>query len=656
MPRTKEEEAEYQDLIKELNAYKQQTQNNAMTHFSDNYAAKPESEEFKAGRTMPRPAQTALKIAQALSFGLIPKLTGPKTSDIVLGATTQFQEDYPKTSFGIDLTGSMVPGAFGFSVGPRIAKTGGRTLPSVVDMNAARRIGGAAMSGGVEGGLSGFGSSDAMTNTDLMKDILLQATVGAFGGGSGSAATNILGAASRNVGERTSTKVALNEAQKRLIQALIRDTPEGQDFAPVALARLKALGSEGALLDTGENARQMADLLATLPGRGKTELRDFVETRATTRGERMAQAGQGSLETGNKRLVSTLDDLAEQRSRDAGPLYRLLETMTIDDSSGTIANIVRRAKEIGATRIARNIAETQKVTRGGKGWTLTNSETNNFNASDLANIKEGLDDLIRKQTDAVTGRRSKLGNSYVELRNKLRNELVARTPDLETGESVYANALDAWAGPSAVSDAADLGRTVLNRSLSADQLRKELVNMSQSELEAVKIGAFEAIRDKVGTSKSGRTEMMNLVENFVPREKLQVLFGTPDKFDQFYRTMISERTMREADALGRGSQSVGRAAAAGDINADVVMDVGNMASGGTPEMISRGFRLFNQAQLPEKTRNEFARLLMMRGPQAETDLFKMEKVARELAKNRARRAASIGGVGGGLTPDLTQNK
>jgi hypothetical protein len=400
----------------------------------------------------------------------------------------------------------------------------------------------------------------------------------------------------------------------------------------------------------------MADLLATLPGRGKTELRDFVETRATTRGERMAQAGQGSLETGNKRLVSTLDDLAEQRSRDAGPLYRLLETMTIDDSSGTIANIVRRAKEIGATRIARNIAETQKVTRGGKGWTLTNSETNNFNASDLANIKEGLDDLIRKQTDAVTGRRSKLGNSYVELRNKLRNELVARTPDLETGESVYANALDAWAGPSAVSDAADLGRTVLNRSLSADQLRKELVNMSQSELEAVKIGAFEAIRDKVGTSKSGRTEMMNLVENFVPREKLQVLFGTPDKFDQFYRTMISERTMREADALGRGSQSVGRAAAAGDINADVVMDVGNMASGGTPEMISRGFRLFNQAQLPEKTRNEFARLLMMRGPQAETDLFKMEKVARELAKNRARRAASIGGVGGGLTPDLTQNK
>ena len=40
----------------------------------------------------------------------------------------------------------------------------------------------------------------------------------------------------------------------------------------------------------------------------------------------------------------------------------------------------------------------------------------------------------------------------------------------------------------------------------------------------------------------------------------------------------------------------------------------------------------------------------------ETDLNKMAEVARELAKKRARRAASIGGVGGGLTTDFTQNR
>lgn len=618
----------------------------AMTH-GPTFTAPEESPEFKLGRQMPRPAQTTLKIAEALSLGTLPKLTGPKTGEMIRGATTQFSEDYPKSSFGINVAGSMAPGFIG----------GGAITPArAVNISGLQRAGAAALTGATEGALSGYGASQAETGDQLMKDMLFSMAMGGAGGAGGSATTGILGATARNVGERASTKIALSEAQKRLIQALIRDTPPGQEVAPYVSARLRALGPEGALLDTGENARQIADLLATLPGRGKSELREFVEGRAATRGERMAQAGQESLETGGKRLTSTLDDLAEQRSREAGPLYRRLETFTVDDPSGTIAGIVRRAEELGATRIGREIAETHRVTRGGKGWTYKGAEGNRFNASDLANIKEGLDDLVEKETDAATGKISKLGRSYQELRDRLRTELVNRTPDPETGESIYANALDAWAGPSAARDAANYGRTMLSRSVTADQLRRDMAKMSVSELEAAKIGAFEAIRDKVGTSKAGRTEMMNLVENFVPREKLQVLFGSPEKFDQFYRTMLAERTMREADALGRGSQTVGRAAAAGDINADVVMDVGEMASGGPLTMISRGAKLFNQAQLPESTRNEMARLLMMRGPQAEQDLFDLENVAKELARKRLHRATVIGGGGGAATTSATQKK
>jgi hypothetical protein len=656
MALTPEEEKRFKELMMERNAYEQQRQ--MMTHYSGDYGVKPESEEFQAGRTMPRWAQTTLQTAQALGFGMIPKLTGPKTGEMVRGATTQFREDYPKTAFGIDVGGSMLPGMMGVGAGPRLMSAGGRTtrLPPTIDMSAGRRIGGAAMAGGVEGGLSGFGYSDATTNPDLMKDILLNAAMGGGGGGASSAATGVLGAVSRNVGERASEKVALTESQKRLIQALIRDTPEGQDVGPYVAARLRNLGPEAALLDVGENARQLADLLATLPGKGKQELRDFVETRALTRGERMAQAGQESLETGGKRLLSTLDDLAEQRSREAGPLYRQLEGITVTDPSGTIASIVKRAEQLGATRIARSLAETQKVTRGGKGWTFKGVETGTYNASDLANIKEGLDALIEQQTDAATGKISKLGLSYAELRDKLRSELIDRTTNAETGQSVYRQALDAWAGPSATGEAANLGRTVLNRSLSADQLRKDLLKMSESEREAARIGAFEAIRDKVGTSKAGRTEMMNLVENFVPREKLELLFGSREKFDQFYRTMLAERTMREADVLGRGSQTAPRQAALGELNADVALDVGGMASGGPLQFITGATKMWNQAQLPETTRNQLARLLMMRGPQAETDVFDMEAVARKLAERRARRAAGIGGVGGAGATSATQNR
>jgi hypothetical protein len=523
-------------------------------------------------------------------------------------------------------------------------------------MSMAQRAGTAAIQGGTEGMISGGAYSEAKTPEDRMKDILLGGFTGSVGGAGTSGATGVLGNVAMNVGERASQRVALSEAQKRLIQALIRDTPPGQEFSPAAKARLRALGVEGSILDTGVNARQLADLLATIPGRAQTELRDFVTRRAETRGERMAQAGQESLETGGKRIVSTLDDLAEQRSRDAGPLYLQLEGMSVSDPSGVIKSIVKRAEELGATRIARSLAKTQQVTRGGKGWTYKGTESGTYNASDLANIKEGLDDLVEKETDKATGKISKLGLSYAELRNKLRSELIDSTTDPKTGQSVYKQALDAWAGPSAARDAANFGRTILNRSVSADQLRKDLAKMSESELEAFRIGAFEGIRDKVGTSKAGRTEMMNLVENFVPREKLQVAFGSLEKFDQFYRTMVAERTMREADALGLNSKTFPRQAALGELNADVALDVGGMASGGPMQFITGATKMWNQAQLPEKTRNQLAELLMLQGPRAEKELFDMETVARKLAERRRTRATVIGSVGGGAASRQTQNR
>lgn len=663
MALTPEEQAELQRLEMRRSMALQQRQ--ALTHRGrPDVAEKTESEEFRAGRQMPRPAQTALRIANALSLGTLPKITPPKTSEIVQGATTQFGEDYPKTAFGLDVAGAMLPGAVGISAGRSVLSAGareaaeaGRAPLPVVDMSGGRRIGTAGISGGVEGGVSAYGQSDAETKEQLLKDILYGGVFGAASGGAAAGATGIAGGVTRTAAEQVSEKAALSEAQKRLIQALLRDMPEGQDFASITAARMRALGPEGAVLDTGENVRQMADLLATLPGRAKGELQEFVEQRAMRRGERMTQAAQEGLQTGGKRLAPTLDALEIQRMQQASPLYQRLDSLFVTDPSGTMAQLVQRAEELGATSVAREIAQNQRVSANRKGWTLDEDiKSGTFNAADLARIKEGLDSLIQKEKDPVTGRYSPLGRSRIELQNKLKNELIRLTVDPQTKESVYRQALDAYAGPSAMKDAAEYGNTVLNRSVSADELRKELAAMSESERQAAMIGAFEAIRTKVGTSKAGRTEMLNIVENFVPREKLEVLFGSPEKFQQFYRTMVAERTMREADALGLGSQTMPRQAALGELNADVVLDISEMASGGPAAWLSRGTRMWNQAQMPEKTRNELARLLMMRGQPAEGDLFAMENIARQLAQRRAQRAAVIGGAGSGATGEFTQQR
>lgn len=642
MALTPEEERRLQELeskSRDFSRIAELEQRRALSHTVATPLRPEESEEFKQGRKLPEWAQIGLKAGDVLGMGFPQRVMSPQGRDVVQGAKTQFEEQHPVASAITTLGSSLVGGLGGANVPVRGAQ----------ELTALGRMGRAAITGGTQGAISAAGQSRATTPREYAIDILEGAGTGGLMGGGGAGLGATIGPVITNVGERVSKKVSLTEAQKRLAQALMRDAPEGVDFETYVRTQMGKLGPEGALLDTGENARQLADLLATLPGKGKKELREFVETRAQTRGERMAQAGQESLETGGKRLLSTLDDLAEQRSRDAGPLYRRLESFTVDDPSGKVADIVRRAEELGATKIGESIAKTHSITRGGKGWTYAGADTNRFNASDLANIKEGLDDLVEKEIDVTTGKLSKLGQSYQELRDKLRSELVNRTIDPETGESVYGHALNAWAGPSAAREAAKFGSTILNRSLSADQLRKNLEKMSESELEAMRIGAFEAIRDKVGTSKAGRTELMNLVENFVPREKLQVLFGSPEKFDKFYRTMSAERTMREADTLGRGSQTVPRQAALGELNADVALDVGQMASGGPAAFLTTGTKLWNQVQLPEKTRTQLARLLMQRGPQAETEAFNMMETIRRMNQQRARRAAIIGSAGAGAT-------
>ena len=57
--------------------------------------------------------------------------------------------------------------------------------------------------------------------------------------------------------------------------------------------------------------------------------------------------------------------------------------------------------------------------------------------ADLDMVKRGLDQLVRKETDAVTGKVSPKGMAYQSLLVDLRNKLDDMTIDPQTGQSVY---------------------------------------------------------------------------------------------------------------------------------------------------------------------------------------------------------------------------
>jgi hypothetical protein len=653
MALTPQEQARLQ-FLRDQKRYAELQQMKAMTH-EQGPIPEAESESFKVGRTMPPWARAALKTAEVLSFGISPKAMGPEGEQMVRGATTQFEEENPKTAFGMEVLGA-VPASLASMPRAAIRAT---TRGTAREIGPAARILQAGGTGAAEGVISGAGYSQAETPEQFYKDILTSGLLGGAGGAGTSAVTNIAGPIVRNVGERMSEDVAISESQKRLAQALMRDAPEsyGTDFAAYVNDQMRKLGPEGRLYDVGENTRKMADLLSSMPGRARTELVEEVQTRRAGRGERMASSAQEALQTGGKRLASTVEDLQMQRSTNAAPLYTQAYQLKVTDPSGRLAQIVQQANRLGATKVAQDIAENERITKGLPGWSLTPDKVSSleFNVSDLDRIKQGLDTLIGKNYDPVEGKYSPLGRSLIELRDSLKSDLVRLTTDPKTKDSLYGQALEEYAGPSALIEAAKVGKTALNRNVSGDLLRKTINAMTQSEKEAFQIGLFEVIREKVGGSSAGRTEMMNLVENFVPREKLEIAFGSPDAFAKFYETVNAERIMREADVFGRGSQSVPRMFEAGELDIEPALDFA--ATGGSPvTMATQAVRALNRAQMPERTRNQLAKALMQRGPQAQQDVFDLEEVVRRLNEQRAQRAAAIGGAGGAATTSIYQNR
>ncbi|MFN9956912.1 MAG: hypothetical protein ACK55I_27740, partial [bacterium] len=104
---------------------------------------------------------------------------------------------------------------------------------------------------------------------------------------------------------------------------------------------------------------------------------------------------------------------------------------------------MQQANRLGATKVAQDIAENERITKGLPGWSLTPDKVSSleFNVSDLDRIKQGLDTLIGKNYDPVEGKYSPLGRSLIELRDSLKSDLVRLTTDPKTKDSLYGQAL-----------------------------------------------------------------------------------------------------------------------------------------------------------------------------------------------------------------------
>ena len=572
--------------------------------------------------------------------------------DIVRGQTESFEKERPFTAAGLQIAASgpmallKAPTAIGRAVMPAITSAAPSIAPTVQAagryltaapatgqvMGLGQRTAQAGASGAGYGFISGLGASTEENAFDILQDAAKSAIVGGTLGAATQPAMSVLGAGGRQVMARVSPTSAGTYAQQKVAESLIRDVPEA--LAPSALTmaqrRLTRLGPEARIADVGgKSTRNLLDVQATLPGTTTEAVERAIRERQATRAGRLMTAADESLGTQGAQYLSKLDDFSTQRFNESRPYYAAIDKATakVDDA---LADVLNRSQAVQGS------AELLFKTKTGQTIDLAQlqpGQTVPMNVLD--SLKQSLYDA--SQTLKRSGSNAQ-ASAYDDVRQQLIGVLEKQSPKVG-GQSAYTMAMKTWAGPSQMIDAADIGRKVMRGDiLDVQQATKGL---SPSEIDAFRIGALQALREKTGT-EAGQTALLKMWKEPATQERLKAAFG--NDYRTFAASVAKEARLKGLESAGRGSQTAARLAGTADLDIAPLGATAAAVSTGSPVgIIAAATNLANQTRTPEAVRNEIGRILLSRDPK---ELEKLSEIIRQVNASRSR-AAGVAGFGAG---------
>ena len=574
--------------------------------------------------------------------------------DYLRGAAEFEQKQNPWTT-GITQTMASAPLSVLrlFGAAPQVANT--MAAPSVNMLGQGMT---AAGTGALFGTVGGAGASTSDTLSGVGLDALKGGALSAAIGGGSVPIIRGAGAVGGNIAQRFNPSSATTAAQLEIAQALARDAKAKQIAGnPVIAARttLPALGEPAVIADVGgASTRGLLDTMATLPGRTKEAVSQFIRQRESVgAAPRMISAAEESLGVQGQRLAPTLEALTAEQTARAAPIYKQLENVSFRADDELVKLLARepgahKAAEISARRRGEPNIDLSLIKAG-----------DDVPLAALDKIKRTLWDMADSAKEAVTKKPTSASRDIESIRVALTDKLDRLSPKDAAGNSIYKKARDAFADPAELKDAANIGAKALSQT--ETRISDQIKNFSQAELDAFRVGAFESLRQKLGTSLGGRTEIINAYKNPVVKEKLQTIFGSENAYQTFATKMANEERFRLLNATDKGSQTASRLAAADDLGMGALRDVAGIASGvagGSPVGISQGMvNLFNRTKMPETTRNELGRILLTGGQEGQNNLRSMMQAGERVARQRqeaARRAGVFsatpaGAAAGGLS-------
>lgn len=580
--------------------------------------------------------------------------------DIIRGAVGSYSKENPWTATGLQ-AGASLPTVM-LSAPARATQAVSRTVMPAVEavspklaqfgryltqapeagnvMGLGQRMAQAGASGVGYGAIGGLGSSEGETVGEIAKDVGKSAAIGGVVGPVSQPVMAVLGAGGRQVTARVSSSKAAEYAQQKVAEALLRDTPPDllQSALTMSQTRMSKLGREARLADVGgANMRQLLDTLATLPGETKQALERAIRERQAGRAGRLVSAADEALGTQGSQFQQSIDNFSELRRIESRPFYNAIDQAVIQVDE-PLMKLLKRSENL------QGAAELLYRTKTGQTIDLSKLQPGQpVPMNVLDTLKQSLYDSAQSLKRSGS---SQQANAYDDVRQELIKALSDRSPKVG-GKSAYAQAMEKWAGPSQMMDAAELGRKAMTGDII--NFKQELRGLTQSELDAFRIGALQALRQKTGT-EAGQTSLLKMWKEPATQERLKAVFG--NDYRQFAAAVAKEARLKGLESAGRGSQTAARAAGMADLDVAPVMQAGQaVATGNVPGMVTSAQSLLGQVRTPEAVRNQMGRILLSREQQKLLDL---SESIRKMNEARAR-AAGTGGYIGGQTGIIGSN-
>jgi hypothetical protein len=528
-------------------------------------------------------------------------------------ALETFREENPARAITAEIGGTLVP-AF---------------IPGMAPTSLLRAAGVGAASGLAHGLGAGEGGAQ-----DRSVSGAIGGTVGLAAGGLGNVIQRPIAAAVRGISKAARGSTGMG---KQAARALLREAIEAEGMSMEGALQhvLSKTGKPYTLADIGPNTRSFIDAVNVLPGVGKSRAQKFLAARSSGMVTRLTDDLQKAF--GKRgRFLGEFKALVEARSKTGGRLYDMaLKSGKVDRQVGLspkMVEILQRPSVADAFRRAKDIAAEKGDDLGGisvvDGRLLNQAgeEVAELSAKFLHYLKMGLDDQI------FTGRSPTSGIGSTQL-NALKGTRAIFLDLFDSASPAYKRARNYWAGETSAMDAMKLGRTITRAD--PDELADDLARMSASETEAFRLGAMNALIDKI----EGTVDTANIARNFVKTKKLRRLLRLTfpkgekgqSKYDKFVDKLSDEMDMHVTNiTTTSNSATAARQEAVGRLREAAERSVPQEITGLTQLMhrvLKSDFADASEVHLRSMS-DELSRALL------ETDPAKLRVIMREIGGRR----------------------